>query len=52
MRWNVEVKPDVFEDVGADWLKIEGGALVFMQADGVVLVAYGQGAWITVSKSE
>jgi len=50
MRWNVELpQGNVFEDVGAASLDIDGGCLVFRDEDGVVLVGYGADYWKTVS---
>lgn len=53
-RWDVEVRPGVFEDVGADALHVtEGGALVFHRlGDPSPLVAYAPSAWVTVSAHE
>ncbi len=52
MRWDVETKPNVFEDVGADRLEVLPGTLVFTDEDHHVLFAYAPGTWLTVSLGE
>jgi hypothetical protein len=49
-RWDVTLKNGSSEDVGANALRIEGGALIFDLDDGVI--AYGPTAWTLVEKSE
>jgi hypothetical protein len=53
MRWDVEVKRDVFEDVGAETIEIShGGTLVFRDEALRISVAYAAGQWLTVTPQE
>lgn len=48
MRYLVERKPDVFEDVGAPTWRVDAGTLFFFDDDDDLVVAYAQGQWLTV----
>lgn len=48
MAYMVEVKKDIFEEVGAPFVKIESGTLVFIDDANNLVVAYAQGQWLTV----
>jgi hypothetical protein len=53
-RWLVETTRDAFEDVGADRVKVESGALVFTNGHWSedVAVIYAPGHWITCVPGE
>lgn len=48
-RWDVELSDGDFHDVGAFECQVIGGALVFYDRDGRVLVAYSASRWTAVS---
>lgn len=53
MRWDVEVKRGVFEDVGAESVEVgHGGTLVFRDGHLRIVVAYAAGQWLTVTPQE
>ena len=49
-KWEVHTTPGCKYMVNADTLKIEGGALVFRNGDGLITDAYGE--WLTVFLEE
>lgn len=52
-RWLVQIPAgaDRFQDVGADSVEVTpGGALIFRDAEGVILLAYAPAAWVTVTE--
>jgi hypothetical protein len=50
-RWDVELHDGEFHDVGATRLDVDGGCLVFYDANGAVLVAYSARRWVAVNQA-
>lgn len=48
-RWNVEVRPGDFHDVGAASVTIDAATLIFRDEEGELVLAYAPGHWMTVS---
>lgn len=52
-RFNVERRPDLFDDVGADGLEIlPSGAAWFTDEQGELAIAYAPGTWLTITVGE
>lgn len=48
-RWDVQLAKGQYEDVGASSCEIDGGALVFRDQYGKIVLAYGPSQWLEVA---